>query len=148
MNRMPPIFPPQRRLPAFGLFLVLGAFVTLTVLLASPSDPKNAVFLGYSLERILLGAAILLPGLALLYLTVRLFRRPELSLRLWVDSTKRGPIGDSIFLISLFLFFSGWILLFMPSYRLGGLAGYVQRLSPIVGWLAVTGAVRYGSSPW
>lgn len=135
---------PSKRLPAFGLFLAFGAFFALFALLASPSDPKNAVFLGYSLERILLGAAVLLPLLALLYLTQRLFRRPEHSQRLWADFTQRGRIGDSILLLSLAAFFAGWILLFMPPYRLGGLAGYVQRLSPIIGWLAVTGAAASG----
>lgn len=132
---------PQKRLPAYGLFLSLGAFITLVVMLASPSDPKNAVFLGYSLERILLAAGILIPGAALLYLTLRLFRQPEHSQRLWLDVSARGWISDSIFFLSLAAFFTGWILLFMPSYRLGALAGYVQRLAPIIGWLAVSGAV-------
>lgn len=132
---------PSKRLPAYLLFLSLGAFITLFILLASPSDPKNAVFLGYSLERILLGLGIFLPGIALLYLTLSLSRRPEHSLRLWADFTGRGRIGDAIFFISLAAFFAGWILLLMPSYRLGGLAGYIQRLAPIVGWLAGSGAV-------
>lgn len=132
---------PSKRLPAYSLFLTLGAFTTLFILLASPSDPKNAVLLGYSLERILLGLGIFLPGIALLYLSLSLSRRPEPSLRLWADFTQRGRIGDAVFFISLFTFFAGWILLFMPTYRLGGLAGYIQRLAPIIGWLAGSGAL-------
>ncbi len=135
---------PSKRLPAYLLFLTIGAFIALFVLLASPSDPKNAVFLGYSLERILLGLGILLPGIALLYLTLSLSRRPEHSLRLWADFTQRGRIGDMIFFISLAAFLTGWILLLMPSYRLGGLAGYIQRLASIIGWLAGSGAVTSG----
>ena len=135
---------PAKRLPAFGLFLTSGAFIAFLILIASPSDPKNAVFLGYSLERIILGLGILLPGIALLYLTLRLFRQPEHSLRLWVGFTQSGRISDAVFFISLAAFFAGWITLFMPSYRLGGLAGYIQRLAPIIGWLAVTGAVTSG----
>ena len=135
------MIPPAKRLPAFGLFLTSGAFITFLVLIASPSDPRNAVLLGYSLERIILGLGIFLPALALLYLTLRLFRQPEHSLRLWAGFTQRGRIGDAIFFASLAALLTGWILLFMPSYRLGGLAGYIQRLAPIVGWLAGSGAV-------
>lgn len=136
---------PSKRLPAFGLFAALGAFVSFFILLASPSDPKNAVLLGYSLERIFLGAGILIPGIALLYLTLRLFRQPALSLRLWADFTQPGRIGDVIFFLSFAAFFSGWVLLLMPAYRLGGLTGYIQRLAPIIGWLAGSGAVASGA---
>jgi hypothetical protein len=132
---------PAKRLPAFGLFLTFGAFITFLILIASPSDPKNAVFLGYSLERIILGLGILLPGIALLHLTLRLFRHPENSLRLWAGFTQPGRTGDAIFFISLAAFFTGWVLLFLPDYRLGVLAGYIHRLTPIIGWLAATGAV-------
>ena len=132
---------PAKRLPAFGLFLTSGAFITFAILIASPSDPKNAVFLGYSLERIILGLGILLPGFALLYLTLRLFRQPDHSQRLWAAFTQPGRIGDTVFFISLAAFFAGWIILFMPPYRLGELAGYIQRLTPIIGWLSGSGAV-------
>ncbi len=141
MTFLPSMLPPEKRLPACLLFLTLGAFIALFILLSSPSDPKNAVFLGYSLERILLGIGILLPGLALLYLTFSLSRRPDLSLRLWADLAKRGRPGDAIFSLSLAAFIAGSILLLTPPYRLGGLAGYAQRLTPIVGWLAGSGAV-------
>ena len=67
---------PAKRLPLYASFLTIGAFITLFVLLASPSDPENAILLGYSLERILLALAILIPGIALLFLTLNLFRQP------------------------------------------------------------------------
>lgn len=140
MKGSPIKLPLQKRLPAYGMFLTVGAFIVLFILLASPSDSKNAALFGYSFERIVLGAVILLSGLALLFLTLSIFHRPELSQRLWVDLTRRGRIGDAIFLLSLLLFISGWVLIFTPSYRLGGLAGYVDGVSPIIGWLAVTGA--------
>ncbi|NWF64495.1 MAG: hypothetical protein HXY38_09340 [Chloroflexi bacterium] len=89
----------------------------------------------------MLGAGVLLPGFALLFLTVSLHRRPERSLRLWQSFTGSSPVGHSAFLLSVFLVLFGWIMMFLPPYRLGALAGYAERLSPVIGWLAVTGAV-------
>jgi hypothetical protein len=132
---------PSRKLPAFSLLLAFGAFVALIILLSSPSDSENAVFLGYSFERILLGTGVLIPGIALLFFALRLYRQSDLSLRLWADFTQRGRIGDPIFFLSLAAFFAGWILLLMPSYRLGGLAGYIQGLVPVIGWVTASGAV-------
>ena len=106
MNRISFSLQPQKRLPAYGIFLSLGAFITFFILMASPSDPENAIFLGYSLERILLGAGILVPGIALLFVTWNLFRKPEHSLRLWAFLTERSAFAFSL---SLVLFISNWI---------------------------------------
>ncbi|GAB4500250.1 MAG: hypothetical protein OHK003_19650 [Anaerolineales bacterium] len=141
MTKFPTMIFTHKQLPAYGLFLTLGALITFTVLMASPSDPKNAILLGYSLERIIIGAGVLISSLALLLWTFNLFRHPERSQRLWAILTKRGTIGDTFFFLALAILLLGWVLMFLPPYRLGGLAGYVAKLSPIIGWLAITGAV-------
>ncbi|HRQ23708.1 MAG TPA: hypothetical protein PLF42_09815, partial [Anaerolineales bacterium] len=133
---------PASRLPAFAAFLTLGAAVTLLLNLASPSDPKNAVFLGYSLERILLGGGLLALTFALLFLTWRLVRQPELSLRLWHVLTDHGRVSDAAFWLSLGVFVLLLIILLTPSYRLAGnLSEYAARLHSVVVWLAVSGGV-------
>ena len=141
MTKLLNLLPLQKRLPAYSLFLTLGAFVTLAVMLSSPSDPKNAFFLGYSLERILLSLGVFISGIALLFLTLILFRAPERSQRLWGMFTLRGRTGDISFVFAVFVLLAGWVLTFLPSYRLGRFSGYVERLSPIIVWLAVVGAV-------
>lgn len=138
MNKISFSIQPQKRLPVYGVFLSLGTFIVFLILMSSPSDPNNAIFLGYSLERILLASAILIPTFALLFVTWNLFRNPEHSLRLWAFVKERSPFAVSL---SFVVFILNWLLLFMPSYRLGSLAGYVERLYPIIGWLAVIGAV-------
>lgn len=138
MNKISFFLQPQKRLPVYGVFLSLGTFIVFLILMSSPSDPNNAIFLGYSLERILLASAILIPTFALLFVTWNLFRNPEHSLRLWAFVKERSTFAISL---SFVVFILNWLLLFMPSYRLGSLAGYVERLYPIIGWLAVIGAV-------
>lgn len=138
----------SRRLPAFTSLLALGALVALWVSLRSPSDPKNAILFGYSLERILLGGGILILALALLFLTWNLSRHPETSTRLWQTLTMRGMPSDALFFISVTLFLASWVILLLPSYRLGGLAGYVERLTPLIGWLAGLGAAGSAVILW
>jgi hypothetical protein len=133
---------PSMRLPAFAAFLTLGAAITLLINLTSPSDPKNAVFLGYSLERILLGGGLLALTLALLFLTWKLVHQPELSLRLWQALTDRGRVSDAVFWLSLGVFALFLIVLLTPSYRLAGnLSEYAARLHSVLVWLAVSGGV-------
>ncbi|NOH04639.1 MAG: hypothetical protein HND47_23060 [Chloroflexi bacterium] len=133
---MLPRIDPSRRLSAFGLFLAIGLFATLFAVLASPSDPKNSVLFGFSLERMILAGGIFTLGIALLFLTWKLARDPERSQRFWLVFTQHNA---SLF-IFVAVFLLCWIALFMPPYRLGGLSGYIQRLSPLLVWLAVTGA--------
>lgn len=135
------MIPFEKRLPTYTLFLTLGALITFIVLMASPSDPQNAVIFGYSLERIVLGLGVLIPGAALLTWTLNLFRQPEYSIYTWMIFTKRGIVGDAFLLFSFAVLLSSWIIKFLPPYRLGMLAGYIERLSPIINWLAVIGGV-------
>ena len=132
---------PALRMPALGVFLTLGALITFFITLGSPSDPKNSFLFGYSLERIILGAGLLFLGIASLFLTWKLVRDPERSQRIWERFTQPGGFGNISLLLAFVLLLSCWIILFLPSYRLGRLAGYVERLSPIIIWLAVIGAV-------
>ena len=130
------------RLPIYGGFLTLGTLLTLFISLNSPSDPKNAVLLGYSLERILLGAGLFMFAAALLALTVKLFQQPERSQRLWDVIFKRKGSSNIVFWMTAIVFLLCWIALFLPSYRLAGnLSGYVARLYPVIVWLTIATAV-------
>lgn len=132
---------PQKRLPIYGLFLALGAFITFFTLMASPSDPKNAVILGYSLERILLSAAILAPGIALLFITLNLFRKPEQSRHFWETIFQKRNSSGKTFVAATSVFLLLWVLLFLPSYRLGIFASYISRLLPILIWMLAASGV-------
>lgn len=134
-------FRSEKRMPAYAGFLSVGIFVVLAVLLASPSDSKNAFLFGYSLEILLINAVLLMAGSALLFLTWNLNRNPERSRRLWEGLTQRDGVRDFLLLSALTTTVLIVCILLLPSYRLGDLAGYVFRLYPLVFWLAVTGAV-------
>jgi hypothetical protein len=126
------------RLPSYILFVTLGAIVTLISLLSSPSDPKNALFLGYSPIRLVLIVGMLFLIISLLILTWKLARRPEQSQRLWEKITQQKPISDLVLWFSTLSFIVTLIILLMPSYRLAGnLSEYAARLYPVLVWLAI-----------
>jgi len=100
------------------------------------------VLLGYSLERILLGAGLFMLAAALLALTVKLLRQPERSGRLWDVIFKRKDFSNVVFWMTAIVFLLCWIALFLPPYRLAGnLSGYVARLYPVIVWLTVATTV-------
>jgi len=132
---------PEKRLPAYMTFLVLGLLTVLALMLTSPSDSKNAFLFGYSLEILLIDLLMLIVSAALLFLAWKWSRNPERSLRLWHSVTRHDRLRDLLLLLALGLTILIVCILLLPSYRLGSLAGYVYRLYPFVVWLAVTGAV-------
>lgn len=132
---------PALRLPAYSLFSALGALVALYAILTSPSEPRNAVFLGYSATRLTLIVGMLLLTFTLLYLTWKLVRQPEDSLRWWQRLIQQRPMNDLMLVLSTAVFLAVWVVLFTPSYRLAGnISEYAARLYPVWVWLAVVSA--------
>lgn len=135
--RLPHILP-----PLYGLFLACGTLLTLLSIIGSKSDPRNAVYFGHSLERILVAAGLLVAVFAFLVLTWKLLRSPEWSRHLWGIVFERKSVNNAILWIALVAFLLCWVGLFFPSYRLAGsISGYRDRLSPVMIWGAVLSAV-------
>jgi hypothetical protein len=132
---------PAFRLPAYFLFSALVALVALVAILASPSEPRNAILLGYSATRLTLIVGMLLLTFTLLFLTWKLVQQPEASLRLWQRLVQQRPINDLTLGLSTAVFLAVWVVLFTPSYRLAGnISEYAARLYPVLVWLAVVSA--------
>ena len=122
-------------------FLALGALISLFSILRSPSESGNALFLGYSLEKTLLGAGLILLLLLFITLILKLSRQPEWSRQLWEIVFNNRPVQAIILWACVAFLFIFWIALFLPSYRLGGVAGDVVQLKAVIVWLAVVSAV-------
>ncbi|MBK8783869.1 MAG: hypothetical protein IPO22_19185 [Anaerolineales bacterium] len=98
----------------YAAFLSLGALVTLFSVLQSKSESQNAFLLGYSLEMILLGSAILFLLLLFLALTWQLIRHPKWTRRLWDITFNNPKVNAALLWTALAVFLSCWIILFMP----------------------------------
>ncbi|MBL8015588.1 MAG: hypothetical protein JNK26_05380, partial [Candidatus Doudnabacteria bacterium] len=129
-------------LPVFySLFLAFGELVALFSVLSSRSEGKRAFFLGYSLEKILLGTGLILLFLWFMMVIVKLIRRPDWSRYLWEKVFKNETMIAAVLWGAAIGFLVCWIALFLPYYRLGKLAEYVAQLKPVIIWLAVAGVV-------
>src|SRR5688572_25544905 len=126
-----------KQLPLYLLFLMIGAWITCAIILSSPSDPKNAIVFGYSLERVLLAVGLILFTIPLLCWTLKLVKQPEHSQHLWVSLLQNNILYLILVIFSLFFL----ILLLLPSYRLGDFAAYVSRLYPVLIWLTLVSVV-------
>lgn len=121
----------QKKALAYGLFLLVDTLIAFAFLMASPSDPKNAIFLGYSPERIVIGSAILIMEIIFFVLTLRMTRTPELAQKFWFIVFQKNNTSYKIFGLNIAIFAINWILLFLPPYRLGIVSSYFSRLIPI-----------------
>jgi hypothetical protein len=139
MSTIKRLFTQASHMGLFYFFLVanLEALAALVYLFSIPADPKNSFIAGYSLPRlaVIAGMAVILLGMA--FLAVLALRSPQ---RVWsrIDpvlvSKKKSDLAGLIF---TGLFLSGWVVTFTPSYQFANYAAYVDRLRPVVVWLAL-----------
>ncbi len=120
--------------PQFLFLLSLFAFLELAfsgvmTLWISP-DPKNALFFGFSAQRLLLVAGICILAIIVLVAGI-LARKNKLSLDfVWLVNTKRN-LRRPIYAISFALIVWGWLSLFCPAYLFGKLTYIFERLQPL-----------------
>jgi hypothetical protein len=127
----------NKKLPLYFLFIAITAWATCLAILASPSDPKNALLFGYSLERLILAGGMILFSIPLLFLTWKLSKQPEKAQSLWLSFTN----NKNLYFVAIFSFLFLFLFLLYPSYRLGRFASYVLRLQPILLWLTLTSVI-------
>lgn len=131
--------PPQEMNKTFVLRInlllaMLGGLLTLWVLLREPSEAQAAIFLGFSLPRLLILLVIVSILLASAFLFYRSFSSDFGSSRMgeMLQAAFMGrwlPALLMVFLLALYF------ALFMSEQKLGELASYRARLYPLLIWL-------------
>ena len=120
------------------LYFLVGALESAFVfylIISIPSDFKNTVFFGYSLQRFLLLGGVFI----IFFLFGLFFVRINFSDNLLNKTTAFVNIVFNsrslyflLYFFSLTLVFFGIILLLMPLERLAGNTAYVERFAPII----------------
>jgi hypothetical protein len=116
-------------LPALALLIV---FINLLLI---PPDPKNIVFLGFSLNRlILLGISLI--GIIFFGSTAAIAKIHAVRANSFIDrNLNKGVIFWGLFYGSLLLFISSWIIAFLPDASWGIYIAYIERFRPHIYWL-------------
>lgn len=117
------------------LLAVIGASITLWVLLREPSEAQAAIFLGFSLPRLLILVVIILVLLSGVFLFLRSLRGDFWTSRIG-EALRDAFMGRWLPALLLVLFLALYFSLFTTDQKLDGLASYRARLYPLLVWLA------------
>lgn len=125
-------------LSLYSLFVAIGALAAFFFIFRVRSEQENAWFMGYSLEKILLGFGLLLVVLICAGCIIRSMIAPEWAKDFWGSIFKHEPASNFTTGIALFIFFLGWLGNFLPAYRISqNASAYMDQLRPVFIWAAV-----------
>ncbi len=117
----------------FSLLVTLESAAALCVLVSIPSDSKNAIFIGFSISRLLLISGVTGILLVSLFLSIWLFIPSSNVNRAvkYIDDFFSNSNKQAILLCACVLFTGlGILFLLTPAERLG--EAFAQRLSPVI----------------
>lgn len=119
----------------YSSFLAFLAFLILSGMLLSPSEPGNSLVLGLSLPRLVLAVVLFVAFLFSTFLFTRALKNSA-----WAEQTSarwfgKSRLGQAISWIAGIGFGLGWIGCFLPFYRAGVLAVHWERLRPAMAFL-------------
>lgn len=112
----------------FTIFFLLAAFeaaISVIWLGLIPAEARNALLFGYSAQRLLLMAGMVITAVG--------FFKIHNSLR--NVNFEKIITGKWVSMLFITVFLAGWIAFFLPSYQWGGWAGYKDRILPIIWWV-------------
>jgi hypothetical protein len=133
-------------LAVYALLVSTGAFVTALAIVLIPSDPKNSIFLGLSLQRLVLISVMLCAGIAAAVFSVKTYRDQVYGERVWRSLFGREAVARTIRWGALAVFILSWIVSFTPPYRFGNFKDYFIRISPLIFWLTFTSVLTLAVS--
>lgn len=122
---------------AFFLLTSFEALASALYLLSIPGDPKNSVFLGFSLSRLTMVGGLLLAFLGAFGLALRVRFRdwsPDAFLENMIEKEKSRRILMGVMLL---VFVSTGCFVLLPAYRVGRWGAALERLRPLLLWLAL-----------
>ncbi|MBI3162905.1 MAG: hypothetical protein HYZ23_10355, partial [Chloroflexi bacterium] len=130
-------------LAGYSLLISASAFITVWAMYRIPSDPRNIVFLGLSLQRLSMIGAMSLAGIFAALLFLKASRDAA-----WVERIRVGVFGGERLGLGIRWgavagFGSGAIAHFLPLYRWGSHLDYYQRVAPIVTWVMLASALTF-----
>jgi hypothetical protein len=125
--------PTQKTLPFIFLLNTFEGIAVLAIMILTPSDGKNSVLAGFSLQRLLLLSVVVLIT-AVFFVLARLVWRDQ-KWGPWVSRIYQDDQKNRIILgILLILGFGLFNLLLIPDYRWGGNIFLFMRARPVMIW--------------
>jgi len=130
-------------LAVYGFLTAISAFVAVYALFLIPSDPRNSIFLGLSLQRLIMPGGIFLIGIILTGLSVNALRDRPWSDGIWLLLFGQERLAKGIRWGAALVLLAGLTVSFMPLYRFGEYQDYFIRISPIVDWMTFVSLLTF-----
>ena len=116
----------------YGLMGAISSILILSGIISSASEPGNAVFFGFSIQRLLFISGLLIALFLFILIAIRALSDQE-----WAEKTLEGWFGAGRFSkvtawFDATSFGLAWIGCFLPSYRVGELANYWEGIHPLM----------------
>lgn len=127
----------------YGLLISTSAFITVYTLFLIPADPKNSMFLGLSLQRLVMLGSVSLAGVLSAVFTVKAYRDKPWSERVWHSLFGREVLAKGICWGSASVLLLGLIVSCMPLYRFGDFQDYFIRIYPFAVWFTFVSGLTF-----
>ena len=127
----------------YGLLVSISAFITAYALFLIPADPRNSIFLGLSLQRLVMLGSVSLAGILSAVFAVKAYRDRPWSERMWYSLFGREALAKGIRWGAAAGLISGLIVSFMPLYRFGDFQDYFIRISPLAIWFTFVSGLTF-----
>jgi hypothetical protein len=127
----------------YGLLVSISAFITAYALFLIPADPRNVLFLGLSLQRLVMLGGVSLAGILLAVFAIKSYSDAPWSERMRLALFGRGWFAAGIRWGAGIILISGVIVSCLPLYRFGDFQGYFIRIFPLVVWLTFISSLTF-----
>ena len=137
--------------PIFFIICSVEGALFLIRLMLIPGDPKNQLFLGYSVSRIVMMALILLPTLLMAILALN-YRQNTAWWRRFSNDLIYHKVTPALIIIASLTAVISWLVMqYLLLYPEGKYLAFYERLSPLLTWFTLVGfqtAVWLGILKW
>jgi hypothetical protein len=129
----------QRHLLFYGAFLLICSILILGWMISSPSEPGNAVLLGFSSARLFLALGLFIALIFFLWLTIKSAKDPAWAKRTLEEWFGNGRFQKVTGWLGGISFWLGWIGFFVPPYFGGKFENYWIQLQPLILFILLVG---------
>ena len=132
----------KKHVSIYFLFINVFSLGCLIYLLLIPTDAKNAIFLGYSLYRLIMAFFLLSPLILGIFISVCLKWEKAKRIITWINKkTNRKYLAVAFGVAFIF----ATVIILIPEYQIEVWVVYLQRAKPIIIWLMLVGGTTFFS---
>jgi len=135
-----PRLPSAIILGGFFLLSAIESLISALFLLSIPADVKNQLVWGYSLRRLILLAGLLLISTASFWLARFAWQNEKWSTKVWENIFGKPRTNARLLLFFSLILMIAVSILLTPLYRFGIWAAFIERLLPLIVWMACVSA--------